>query len=49
MEGCRQLKLLGFKVGGYAQVSMNLVDFEKTNFDEAYRAMKKKPQDSRLE
>ena len=35
------VKALGFKVGGYAQVSMNLTDFEKTNFDEAYRAIEK--------
>ena len=33
------VKALGFKVGGHAQVSMNLIDFEKTNFDEAYRAI----------
>lgn len=37
--GLPGVKALGFKVGGYAQVSMNLVDFEKTNFDEAYRAV----------
>lgn len=39
--GLVAVKALGFKVGGYAQVSMNLVDFEKTNFDEAYRAIEK--------
>ena len=39
--GLPGVKALGFEVGGYAQVSMNLVDFEKTNFDETYRAMKK--------
>jgi len=39
--GLPGVKALGFKVGGYAQVSMNLVDFEKTNFDEAYRAIEK--------
>jgi glutamate formiminotransferase len=39
--GLPAVKALGFKVGGYAQVSMNLVDFEKTNFDEAYRAIEK--------
>jgi len=33
------VKALGFKVDGKAQVSMNLVDYEKTNFDEAYRAV----------
>lgn len=37
--GLPAVKALGFEVGGYAQVSMNLVDFEKTNFDEAYRAI----------
>jgi glutamate formiminotransferase len=39
--GLPGVKALGFKVGGYAQVSMNLVDFEKTNFDEAYREVEK--------
>jgi glutamate formiminotransferase len=39
--GLPGVKALGFKVGGLAQVSMNLVDFEKTNFDEAYRAIEK--------
>lgn len=39
--GLPGVKALGFKVGGYAQVSMNLTDFEKTNFDEAYRAVEK--------
>ncbi len=39
--GLPGVKALGFKVGGYAQVSMNLTDFEKTNFDEAYRAIEK--------
>lgn len=34
--GLPGVKALGFEVGGKAQVSMNLVDFEKTNFDEAY-------------
>jgi glutamate formiminotransferase len=37
--GLPGVKALGFKVAGYAQISMNLVDFEKTNFDEAYRAI----------
>ncbi|MGA2910938.1 MAG: glutamate formimidoyltransferase [Candidatus Microgenomates bacterium] len=32
-------KALGFEVDGLAQVSMNLVDYEKTNFDAAYRAV----------
>ncbi len=39
--GLPGVKALGFKVGGYAQISMNLVDFEKTNFDEAYREIEK--------
>ena len=39
--GLPGVKALGFEVGGYAQVSMNLVDFEKTNFDETYRAIEK--------
>jgi len=37
--GLPAVKALGFEVDGLAQVSMNLVDFEKTNFDEAYRAI----------
>lgn len=39
--GLPGVKALGFKVGDYVQVSMNLVDFEKTNFDEAYRVVEK--------
>lgn len=39
--GLRGVKALGFDVDGLAQVSMNLVDFEKTNFDEAYREIEK--------
>ena len=39
--GLPGVKALCFKVAGYAQVSMNLVDFEKTNFDEAFRAIEK--------
>ena len=39
--GLPGVKALGFKVGGYAQVSMNLVDFEKTNFDAVYFAIEK--------
>lgn len=38
--GLLGVKALGFNVGGYAQVSMNLVDYEKTNFDAAYNAVK---------
>jgi glutamate formiminotransferase len=37
--GLPGVKALGFLVDGKAQVSMNLVDYEKTNFDEAYRAI----------
>lgn len=40
-KGLPGVKALGFEVGGKAQISMNLVDFEKTNFDEAYRAIEK--------
>jgi glutamate formiminotransferase len=39
--GLPGVKALGFDVGGFAQVSMNLVDYEKTNFDEAFRAVEK--------
>jgi glutamate formiminotransferase len=39
--GLPGVKALGFKVGGYAQVSMNLVDFEKTNFDAVYFVIEK--------
>lgn len=39
--GLPGVKALGFDVDGMAQVSMNLVDFEKTNFDEAYRTIEK--------
>lgn len=39
--GLPGVKALGFKVGNYAQVSMNLVDFEKTNFDEVYFTIEK--------
>ncbi len=37
--GLPAVKALGFEVDGLAQVSMNLVDYQKTNFDEAYRAV----------
>lgn len=37
--GLKAVKALGFEVDGFAQVSMNLVDFEVTNFDVAYRAI----------
>lgn len=39
--GLPGVKALGFEVDGIAQVSMNLVDFEKTNFDEVYWAIEK--------
>jgi glutamate formiminotransferase len=39
--GLPGVKALGFEVDGLAQVSMNLVDYEKTNFDDAYRAVEK--------
>jgi glutamate formiminotransferase len=35
------VKALGFEVDGYGQVSMNLVDYEKTNIDAAYLAVEK--------
>lgn len=39
--GLPGVKALGFDVNGFAQVSMNLTDFEKTNIDEAYKAVEK--------
>ena len=39
--GLKSVKAMGFKVGNMAQVSMNLVDFDVTNFDEAYREIEK--------
>lgn len=39
--GLPGVKALGFEVDGFAQVSMNLVDYEKTNFDTAFNAVKK--------
>jgi glutamate formiminotransferase len=39
--GLPGVKALGFEVDGAAQVSMNLVDYEKTNFDTAFNAVKK--------
>jgi glutamate formiminotransferase len=38
--GLPGVKALGFEVDGLAQVSMNLVDFEKTNFDTAFNKVK---------
>lgn len=40
--GLPGVKALCFEVDGMAQISMNLVDFEKTNFDVAYSAIVKK-------
>jgi len=47
--GLPGIKALGFLVDGKAQVSMNLVDFEKTNFDQAYRAIEKESKDRGVE
>ena len=47
--GLPGVKALGFKVGGYAQISINLVDFEKTNFDEAFRAIEKEAEKLKVE
>ena len=47
--GLPAVKALGFFVDGLAQVSMNLCDFTKTNFDEAYRAVVKLAQEMGVE
>lgn len=39
--GFPAVKAMGFLVDGNAQISMNLVDFEKTNFDIVYSAIEK--------
>lgn len=39
--GLKAVKALGFEVDGLAQVSMNLVDFEVTNFDIVYTEIEK--------
>lgn len=39
--GLPGVKALGFDVDGFAQVSMNLVDFEKTNIEKAYFEIEK--------
>jgi len=39
--GLPGVKALGFSVDGMAQVSMNLVDYEKTNIDAAFAAVTK--------
>lgn len=46
--GLPGVKALGFEVDGYAQVSMNLVDFERTNFDAAFDAVKKLAEEMRV-
>lgn len=47
--GLKKVKALGFMVDGRAQVSMNLVDFEVTNFDQAYRAIEEEIRNYKLE
>jgi glutamate formiminotransferase len=39
--GLPAVKAMGFLVDGYAQISMNLVDFEKTNIDQVFLAIEK--------
>ena len=39
--GLKKVKALGFEVDGLAQVSINLVDFKVTNFDEVYKEIEK--------
>ncbi len=39
--GLKAVKALGFLVNGYAQISMNLVDYEQTNFDKVYEEIEK--------
>lgn len=39
--GLLGVKALGFNVDGFVQVSMNLCDYEKTNFDRAYKEVEK--------
>jgi len=39
--GLPAVKAMGFKVDGYAQVSINLVDYEKTNIDKVYFEIEK--------
>lgn len=39
--GLIAVKALGFEVDGMAQISMNLVDFNKTNFDKVYQVIGK--------
>lgn len=39
--GLKGVKALGFEVDGLAQVSINLVDFELTNFDTVYKEIEK--------
>ncbi|MGB6839316.1 MAG: glutamate formimidoyltransferase [Microgenomates group bacterium] len=39
--GLPAVKALGFEVDGHAQVSMNLVDYKKTNIDTAFKEIEK--------
>lgn len=39
--GLPSVKAMGFKVNGLAQVSINLVDYEKTNIDQVYLEIEK--------
>ncbi|MEK7497501.1 MAG: glutamate formimidoyltransferase [Patescibacteria group bacterium] len=39
--GLPGVKALGFEVNGFAQISMNLVDFDKTNIEKAYFEIEK--------
>lgn len=47
--GLKAVKALGFEVGGLAQVSMNLVDYEITNFDEVYREIERLAKKEKVE
>lgn len=47
--GLPGVKALGFEVGGLAQVSMNLVDYEKTNFNEVYLEVKRLAEEKGVE
>lgn len=46
--GLKAVKALAFMVDGKAQISMNLVDYEITNFDEVYRAIKREIKNYKL-
>ena len=47
--GLKGVKALGFKVGGYAQVSMNLVDFQQTNFNRTFTAVEEEAKKYKVE